>query len=495
MPLSGTASAARRAPAARRELSTGREPAAGRGPAGGPELLIELRRARGAGSLRAQLEAALRAAIADGRLAAGARLPPSRTLAADLGVSRRLVVEAYAQLTAEHWLEGRSGSGTYVAARVAEAAVAPPPAPRARPPRFDFFPGAPSLAAFPRTAWSRALREALREAPDAALGYGDPAGELALRSELAAYLRRTRGAAADPRRIVVVPGALGGLALLASVLVTEGRRRIAIEDPGLDAMRHVLARAGAEVVPVPVDSDGLDVDALAVARADAVLVTPGHQFPTGVGLSPIRRGELLAWARETGGLVIEDDYNAELRYDRPAVGALHGLAPDAVAYLGSVSKALAPALRIGWLALPQQLVGPLAAARMLAGAAPGPLEQLALARLLARGELDRQLRVARRRYRAQRAALAAALEQHIPGARMLGQPGGVHAPVRAPFSFDAARLGHEAAVRGVSAFPLSWFLVWSPPRTDTLVLGFGQVPAPSLPEAIRLLADALHAAR
>jgi len=461
----------------------------------GPELLVELRRTRGAGPLRVQLEAALRAAIADGRLAAGARLPPSRTLATDLGVSRRLVVEAYAQLTAEHWLEARSGSGTFVAARVAEAAAsAPPPTLPPRAPRFDFFPGHPALAAFPRAVWSRALREVLREAPDAALGYGEPCGETALRAELAAYLRRTRGAAAEPGRIVVVPGALGGLGLLASVLVARGRRRIAVEDPGLDAMRLVLARAGADVVPVPVDGDGLDVDALAAARADAVLVTPGHQFPTGVSLSPIRRGELLAWARATGGLVIEDDYNAELRYDRPAVGALHGLAPDDVAYLGSVSKALAPALRIGWLVLPPALVGPLAQARMLAGAAPGALEQLALARLLARGDVDRQLRVARRRYRAQRTALAAALAAHLPGAEMGGQPGGVHAPVRVPFGFDAARLAQEAAVRGVSAFPLSWFLAWSPPRTDTLVLGYGQVPAPSLPEAIRRLAEALHAA-
>ncbi len=309
----------------------------------GPELLVRLR----GGRRRAQLEDRLRELVRDGTLDAGSRMPSSRALAGDLGVSRRLVVDAYAQLLAEGYLVARQGAGTFVAAAGALERESPAP-PAASALRFDFFPGAPDLASFPRTLWLRATREVLRGAPDSAFAYPDARGAPALRAALAAYLRRVRGVVVEPDAIVVCSGATQGLALLGRALPRLGISSIDVEDPGLPPHRGVLAYAGLDVRGVPVDEQGVDVGAL---RAPVALTTPAHQCPTGVVLSPRRRGELVRWARD-GGLVIEDDYDAEFRYDRAPLGALQGLAPDRVVYLGTVSKTLAPGLRLGWLVLP-----------------------------------------------------------------------------------------------------------------------------------------------
>ena len=332
----------------------------------GPELLVGLR----GGRRRAQLEDRLRELVRDGTLAAGSRMPSSRALAVDLGVSRRLVVDAYAQLLAEGYLVSRQGAGTYVAETTTIADGTPPPQPPGSP-QFDFFPGAPDLSAFPRTLWLRAMRDVLRSAPDGALAYPDPRGTPQLRGALSAYLRRVRGVVAEPDAIVVCSGATQGLALLGRALVAEGVGDIDVEDPGLPPHRAVLQYAGLHVRGVGVDEQGLQVDTL---RAGAVLTTPAHQCPTGVVLSPPRRGELVRWA-SAGGLVIEDDYDAEFRYDRAPLGALQGLAPEHVVYMGTVSKTLAPGLRIGWLVLPQSIYGAVAAGQgarrsRLSGARP-----------------------------------------------------------------------------------------------------------------------------
>lgn len=272
----------------------------------GPELLIQLR----GGRRRAQLEDRLRELVRDGTLPAGSRLPSSRSLAADLDVSRRLVVDAYAQLLAEGYLVARPGGGTYVAATAGLSDVVSSQEPN-RALQFDFFPGAPDLASFPRALWARALRDVLRSAPASAFAYPDGRGALELRCQLAAYLRRVRGVVAEPDSIVVCAGATQGLALLGRALAHRGTHAIAVEDPGLPPHRAVLAYAGLQVRGVSVDEEGLDVDAL---DAPAVVATPAHHCPTGVVLSPRRRGALVAWAR-AGGLVIEDDYDAEFRYD------------------------------------------------------------------------------------------------------------------------------------------------------------------------------------
>lgn len=449
-----------------------------RPPAAGPELLVELRRTESR-SLRAQLEDGLRDAVRHGRLAAGARMPPSRTLARDLGISRRLVVEAYAQLCAEGYLVGRPGSGTYVAA--GRAVPGPPARPAGAAPhvRYDFFPGAPDLSAFPRAAWLRALREVLRALPDRALGYGDPRGVEALRIQLAEYLARVRGVVATPEQIVVVSGAVQGIALLTNVLARQGRARIAVEDPSLPAHRLVLERHGATLVPIPVDGDGMRVELLTDAEADAALVTPAHQMPLGVALSVGRRAALLEW----GGLVIEDDYDAEFRYDRAPLGAVQGLAPERVAYLGSASKTLAPGLRLGWLVLPVGLAGPIAEAKLLADMGTDVLGQHVLARLIATGVYDRHLRTLRRRHRARRAALVAALADHLPRAQVQGIAAGLHAVVRLSEPIDVPAFEAACARRSVRVYGTT---------PETLVLGYANVPEPTFASAIELLAEALE---
>jgi len=459
------------------------------------DLIVPLR--RGAGPLHRQIERGLREAIREGRLVAGSSLPSSRALARELDVSRGVVFEAYAQLAAEGYLVARRGGVT----RVGEQRAAS--APRARPSRavggvapHDLLAGRPDLASFPRHAWAAAWRRALRRVPDAQLGYPDPRGAAELREALAAYLGRARAAAPDPQRIVVSTGASQGVALLARVLRDRGHAALAVEDPGFPLHRLAVARAGLEPVPVPVDGEGLDVDALAASGARAVLVTPAHQMPTGVVLSPARRAELLAWADEVDGLVVEDDYDAELRFDREPVGALQGLDPSRVAYAGSASKALANALRLGWLLVPEALVRPLAQERMLADGGGAILEQLALADLIARGDLDRHLRRVRRLYRTRRDALLAAIEEHLPGTEVTGVAAGLHALVILDEGADEAAVLHEARRAGVALNGLSELRVAA--RGDDragLVLGYGHLPEPALVRAVAALGAAVHRAR
>ncbi len=449
----------------------------------GPELLIQLR----GGRRRAQLEDRLRELVRDGTLPAGSRLPSSRSLAADLEVSRRLVVDAYAQLLAEGYLLARQGGGTYVAASAAEAgAVAPAPASHSL--QFDFFPGAPDLASFPRALWARALRDVLRTVPASAFAYPDARGAPELRGQLAAYLRRVRGVVAEPDSIVVCAGATQGLALLGRALARRGTEAIAVEDPGLPPHRAVLAYAGLEVRGVRVDERGLDVDAL---DAPVVVVTPAHHCPTGVVLAPERRGALIRWAR-AGGLVIEDDYDAEFRYDRAPLGALQGLAPEHVVYLGTVSKTLAPGLRLGWLVLPASLFDAVLEAKLLDDLGCSTIEQLALARLLETAAYDRHLRKARRRNRSRRDALIAAVARELPGARVSGISAGLHALVRLPRQVHARGLLRLAAERSVGVYPLSAHMIDAPAHTDAIVLGYANLTEPAIAEGIRRLADALE---
>ncbi len=454
----------------------------------GEELLLELDRRSGT-PLRAQLEDGLREAVRSGRLAAHVRLPPTRALANDLGISRRLVVDAYAQLLAEGYLVARAGAGTFVADGAAPHE--PPAAARATPPlRFDFFPGYPDLATFPRRLWLRALRETLRDAPDRALGYPDPRGASALRRALAGHLRRVRGVAADPDSIVVCSGAAQALALIGAELAG---RTIAVEDPGLPVHHAILRAAGARLVPLEVDADGARVERLGALAADAVILTPAHQSPTGVALSPSRRAALLAWAGETGALVIEDDYDAEFRYDRAPLGAMQGLAPERVLYTGTVSKTLAPALRLGWMVLPARLREGFAQRKLLADHGSPTLDQLALARLFESGAYDRHLRGARRRYRARRDALVDAVAAHLPGATVTGLAAGLHATVRLPAPVDGVALARAAARESVGVYPLGYAYMTPRARDDGLILGYANLPEPAIEEGVRRLARALDA--
>src|SRR5918999_2602281 len=325
-------------------------------------LDLLLRVDRGGGPLRAQLEDQLRDAVRAGRLGPGAALPSSRALARELSVSRGVVVEVYAQLAAEGYLVARQGAPTRVSEAASPGPGATPAAAAERPPRYDFRTGRPDISMFPRGAWLASLRRALRDAPDARLDYGDPRGAPELRGALARYLGRVRGVACDPERVVVTSGMAQGMALFARALTAGGARRIAMEDPSSAPGRAQLAANGLEIVPIPVDEDGLRTQTLGAVEVGAVMITPAHQFPLGVVLAPARRAALLDWAAHTGAVVLEDDYDAEYRYDRQPVGAVQGLAPELVAYAGSTSKTLAPGLRLGWLVVPDHLLDAVTAA-------------------------------------------------------------------------------------------------------------------------------------
>ncbi|WBO63683.1 PLP-dependent aminotransferase family protein [Streptomyces camelliae] len=457
-----------------------------------PELLLTVDRSSGE-QLRAQLERQVRDAIRSGRLREGERLPSSRELARTLGLSRGLVQGCYAQLQAEGYLVTRVGSAT----RVAPCAQPPAPAhpaPVAELPRLiaDFRHGVPDLASFPRADWLWALREAARRMPTADLDYGDPRGSQALRTVVAAYLRRVRAAAADPRHTLVCSGFAQGLGLTLQALARTGVRAVAHEDPGSPGTATASARAaGLTPVPVPVDAHGIDVRALEATGARAVIVTPAHQWPTGVVLAPERRHALLAWARRHDAYVIEDDYDAEFRYDKEPVGALQGLAADRVISIGTVSKSLAPALRIGWLLCPPALTAPLTALKRIADRGTPTLDQLALALLIESGRYDRHLRRMRTTYAARRTALVAALAAHAPRVRLTGLAAGFHAVTHLPDGTDEERVLTESLSRRVGLYGMSACRAAPAPGPPQLVLGFGDVPERAITEGIAAVADLL----
>ncbi|WP_238012617.1 PLP-dependent aminotransferase family protein [Dactylosporangium sp. AC04546] len=449
------------------------------------EALVELDRNRP--RVGDQLVGALRDAISRGRLAPGTRLPSTRDLAADLGVSRGLVVGAYEQLTAEGRLVTRRGSGTVVAA----VATAVPARREVLPERTTAVaplrPGVPDLGMFPRTAWRRAYETALTGALDADFDYGDAVGVPRLRQELSGYLGRVRAALVPPEGLIVTAGVTQGLALVARALVARGVRRIAFEDPGSAALRDHVGRLGLEVVPIPVDEDGLDVRALSRTRTKAVLLTPAHQFPTGVVLAPHRRAELVGWARRVDGLIVEDDYDAEYRYDREPVACLQGLAPDRVALVGSVSKVLAPGLRLGWLVAPPAWLPELCAAKADADNGGPALQQLAFAEFLSGGGYDKHLRRARRLHRERRDAIVAALRRHLPKARVGGIAAGLHLVVELPPGADDVAVVERAAAAGLGPLALS-ALRMRKRGPAGLVLGYAAHTPHELTRAVRTLA-------
>ncbi|MEA2369538.1 MAG: GntR family transcriptional regulator / MocR family aminotransferase, partial [Thermoleophilaceae bacterium] len=350
-------------------------------------------------------------------------------------------------------------------------------------PRYDLRPSVPDLAAFPRRAWLAAERRALSGLPHAALDYPEMHGAEGLRNALASYLGRARGLVAAPVRIVVTTGTLQSVGLLASVLRARGIERIAVEDPGFHIHRALLRRRGLTVVPVPVDAHGLVVERLPADGTRAVLVTPAHQMPLGAVLPPARRAALLDWAERREALVIEDDFDGEYRYDREPVGALQGLAPERVAYLGSASKVLAPALRIGWMVLPSWLEREVAEEKAWADAGSPLAGQLALADMIERGELDRHLRRVRSTYRRRRDVMLAGIERLFPGVRVLGVAAGLHVAVQPPELVDERALVRRAAGRGVALFAFRD----RPSNASTLLLGYANVPEPSIEPALREL--------
>jgi GntR family transcriptional regulator/MocR family aminotransferase len=438
---------------------------------------------------------AIRDAIRSGRLVPGIQLPSSRALAADLGVARNTVVRAYAELIAEGWLTSQHGSGTLVAQRAAEVvpSVASPPKRRAQPRLdHDFRPGHPDLSSFPRTEWSRAVKRALNTAPFEAFGYTDPHGRPELRSALAQYLARARGVRARPCNIVICSGAAEGLNLVAGALADAGVAAVAVEAFGLYTQRASLARAGLRCPPLTVDSHGADVMALEdMADAGGVLLTPSHQFPLGVPLHSDRRAAVVDWARRTGGVIIEDDYDGEFRYDRSPVGALHGIDPERVIYMGTASKSLAPGLRLGWLVLPDRLVDAVDRQRGEREETSSFVDQLAMAEFIVSGSYDRHIRTMRAQYRRRREQLVAAVARSSPKTTVAGMPAGLQVMLQL-VGADESALCRQRAWRRLGVEGLDLFRhPEAGSKRNGLVIGFA-APAPSawsaaLDALIRLL--------
>ncbi|MET4925873.1 PLP-dependent aminotransferase family protein [Streptomyces sp. PSRA5] len=442
---------------------------------------------------------ALREAVRTGRLAPGTRLPSSRSLAADLGIARNTVADAYAELVAEGWLTARQGSVTRVARRAAPRTPAPggPPArPVHRRPRHNLRAGTPDLGSFPRADWLAASRRALTAAPHEAFDYGDQLGRVELRTALADYLARTRGVYAHPERIVLCSGFVHGLSLMAQVLAArrgtagraggtggrapgKARAAVAVESYGLDFHRDILTAAGLRTPALPLDELGTRMHELtsgadALRGVDAVLMTPAHQFPTGAPLHPDRRAAVVDWARGAGGLILEDDYDGEFRYDRQPVGALQGLDPERVVYLGTASKSLAPGLRLAWMVLPKVLVGEVVEAKGEVAAVPSAMDQLTLAEFISSGAYDRHVRSMRLRYRRRRDQLVEALAEHAPECRVTGISAGLHAVVELPPGTDERTMIEAAAWQGLAIQGLSGFRHPSvAPGRDALVVGYG----------------------
>jgi GntR family transcriptional regulator/MocR family aminotransferase len=458
------------------------------------ELLVELRR-EDAAPLHRQIERELRAAIRSGRIGPDALLPSTRGLADQLGLSRGVVVEAYEQLVAEGYLVSRPGGATRVCSTVADVPHAPESAPRRSEVRIDFGYGRPDVTQFPRHVWLRSIRRVLNEAPSDRLGYLDNRGAPELREALAAYLNRVRGTAASPDRIVITTGFAQALTLVTLVLKAAGAGRIANEDPGQGDTVRAAERAGLAMDAVAVDGQGVVAEALVRSDPDAVVLTPAHQFPTGAVLSPERRARVLAWARSRRRWILEDDYDAEYRYDREPIGALQGLAPDRVIYAGSASKTLAPGLRLGWLILPAELVEPVAETKVAVDRGSASLEQLAFADFLAHGEFDHHLRRMRPVYRARRDALLGSLRRHLPDLSPAGASAGLHVVAWLPPGIDDARVVAKALELGVALEDVGRYRASPSGQPGGLLFGYGMVSESEIEAGVRIVARAMEASR
>lgn len=403
-------------------------------------------------------------------------------------MSRGVVVDSYSQLIAEGYLSAQRGSATRVAPwrPAARREVSSP-----RRFRYDLRPGQADFHLFPRRRWQAALVRTLRELPDARLSYADHRGTPELRNAVAAYLARVRAVVVEPERVVITCGVSHGLTALWNVLRARGASRVAVEDPGWRWQRLTVERAGLEAIPVRVDGDGLVVAELARSGADAAVLTPAHQYPTGVVMSAERRSALIAWARDRGALIVEDDYDAEYRFDRDPVASLQGFAPDHVAFVGTTSKTLAPALRLGWIVAPADLLVDVADDFRVTGVTPPTLDQIALASFIADAGLDRHLRVMRRRYRAKRDLLVDELGRHLPGVRIGGVAAGLHVVAWLPDTSDEHATAMRVRDAGVGLHELHHHCTTRAPWPPALLLGYALPTESEIRTATRLLAKAI----
>jgi GntR family transcriptional regulator/MocR family aminotransferase len=453
-----------------------------------PHPLLKLDRSS-TESLSRQIQTQLRDAIRCGLLKAGARLPSTRSLSGDLGISRPVVSDAYDQLAAEGYLHTRQGARPVVADVAGPAAAAKEVRRESPPIHHDLRPAIPDLTMFPRKTWLKALRRAIGQMPAPAFGYDGRHGTHELRRVLADYLGRVRGAIADADRIVITSGFAEARALTALVLRARGVRRLGVEDPSYSAWQSV-DQAGLCRVLIPVDDEGLTVDRLDALDVQAVFVTPAHQFPTGVVLGKARRSKLVDWLRANDAFAFEDDYDAEFRYDQQPVGALQGLSPERVIYAGTVSKTLAPGLRLGWLLVPGELVEAVQAEQLRWNEGSPRIDQNALATFIETGDYDRHLRSMRRIYRMRRDVLMRAIREFLPIATPGGIAAGLHVTLQLPNCIDEVKVCEAAARRGVAIEGIGKYRL-SGKGAPALLLGYGSASEASLRAAVRIIADVI----
>jgi len=455
-----------------------------------PELFIDLDRRH----VRASLEAALRSAIQTGRFRPDARMPSSRALAGDLGVARNTVVEIYGQLVAEGWLIATAGSGTVVGHRTeprrAAVADAPSRVSVSSAGTYDLSGGTPDPTGFPRAAWLAAARRALREAPADAFGYQGSRGRPELRAALAEYLARVRDVYVQADQIIICLGAMHGLRLIGKALRGLGHTTWATESYGWAWHRRAASGLGFTLRVVPVDDEGAQVEQF--GNAGSMLLSPAHQFPLGVALSPKRRVEAVNWAKTTNSILIEDDYDGEFRHDRRPVGALQSLAPEQVIYVGTASKSLSPALRLGWMVVPPHLVRPILAAKTVSDGHNSTIDQLTLAEFIRSGNYDRHVRRSKLLYRRRRDLLVATTQQ-FETIRIKGIAAGMHALLELPPTLEEAAVVEHARGQGLRLDGLSAFAAQplAQQRGPALVIGYGAAEEGTFPEALKRLSQTL----
>ena len=461
-------------------------------PGWAPDLYLELERG-GPRQTRANLHAALRSAIRDHRLAPGVALPPTRQLAAELGCARSVVLGVYTQLVAEGYLVTRQGSGT----RVAGAAAAAPVWDAQQPPRINFSAGVSDLSSFPRTDWKNAVGHVMASVTPAELYYTEPAGAAHFRVVLAERLARLRDVRVRPEHVHVCAGTVHAVSLLARLLAARGVRTVAVENPSWPRVRPPLQAVGIHIVPVRVDAQGLVVSELAGNQdVDAVFITPAHQFPTGVTLSPSRREELLRWAAGTRRIIVEDDYDAEFNLGAAQVGSLQPHDTERIVYLGTTSKILSPTLRLGWIAAPQTLSAALTDMRESSDLGVSVIEQLSLAHLMSTGKLDRHLRTTRQMYDRRRKLLIEALRARLPGTKITGARAGLHIIASLPPDVVESQVVSELARRSVGVYGLGFYRIgWTQNSGGALVLGYASLNETQIATGVELLAESIAAAR
>jgi GntR family transcriptional regulator/MocR family aminotransferase len=441
----------------------------------------------GARGARDLLLSALRDAVRSGRLAPGTMLPPSRSLATDLGLARNTVADAYAELVAEGWLASRQGAGTWVV-NVSTAGIPAMPRGVRVVPTHNLMPGSPDVSEFPRTAWVAATRRALTNAPTEALRMGDPRGRPELRNALAEYLPRARGVRTSPDSIVICAGVRHAVELLTRALGGP----IAVEAYGLHIFRDAIAALGVSTIPIGIDENGAVVSDLDRLDVPAVLLTPAHHNPQGMPLHPSRRTAVVEWAQRTDGYVFDDDYDGEFRYDRQPVGALQALCPDRVAYMGSASKSMAQTLRLGWMVLPDDLVDPVIEAAGGEQFFVDAINQLTMADFISSGQYDRHIRKMRTRYRRRRDTLVDALAGFDIG--ISGLAAGVNVLVTLPegSEHEVLRRAGEAGI-GLHGLSRMRHPAAEGPNRDGIIVGFAAPAEHAFAPAVEALCGVLRA--